>query len=149
MKSKHTDSQQMLLDLHRHLLCEDIQRPSQGSARPRHGRTISPSHRPPIHSRQVQLSSGFSGKADRSSESPRYLCLKNKPTEAWKVIRRIHHDPEDASDSAAHAELVQITRQVDFDKEQKAGYIEMFRKPSWRKRSLLTIFIQSVSSPSE
>jgi hypothetical protein len=39
---------------------------------------------------------------------------------------------------------VQITRQVDFDKEQKAGYIEMFRKPSWRKRSLLTLFIQSV-----
>ncbi|KAJ9609817.1 hypothetical protein H2200_006146 [Cladophialophora chaetospira] len=75
-------------------------------------------------------------------ESPRYLCLKNKPTEAWEVLRKIHHDPEDPSDSAAHAEFVQITRQVDFDKEQKAGYIEMFRNPSWRKRSLLTIFIQ-------
>jgi hypothetical protein len=80
------------------------------------------------------------------SESPRYLCLKNRPSEAWEVLRKIHHDPDDEADSAAHAEFVQITRQVDFDKEQKAGYIEMFRNPSWRKRSLLTIFIQSVIS---
>jgi hypothetical protein len=76
------------------------------------------------------------------SESPRYLCLKNRSSEAWEVLRRIHHDPDDSADSAAHAEFVQITRQVDFDKEQKAGYIEMFKKPSWRKRALLTIFIQ-------
>ncbi|ETI27393.1 hypothetical protein G647_09583 [Cladophialophora carrionii CBS 160.54] len=79
-------------------------------------------------------------------ESPRYLCLKNRPSEAWAVLRRIHHDPDDEADSAAHAEFVQIKRQVEFEKEQKAGYIEMFRKPSWRKRSLLAIFIQSVLS---
>ncbi len=76
------------------------------------------------------------------TESPRYLCLKGKTTEAWEVIRRIHHDPTDPGDTAAHAEYTQIVRQVEFDKEQPGGYIEMFRKPSWRRRSLLAMFIQ-------
>ncbi|EXJ69135.1 uncharacterized protein A1O5_08070 [Cladophialophora psammophila CBS 110553] len=75
-------------------------------------------------------------------ESPRYLCLKNRASEAWEVLQKIHHDPGDETDSAAHAEYIQIVRQVEFDKEQKAGYVEMFRNPSWRHRSLLTLFIQ-------
>ncbi|KIX02609.1 uncharacterized protein Z518_08551 [Rhinocladiella mackenziei CBS 650.93] len=75
-------------------------------------------------------------------ESPRYLTLKGRTHEAWDVLQRIHHDPNDPEDSAAHAEYTQIVRQVEFDKEQEAGYLQMFKKPSWRRRSLLALFIQ-------
>ena len=78
----------------------------------------------------------------RFAESPRYLCLKNRSSEAWEVLRKIHHDPDDEADTAAHAEYIQIVRQVDHDKEEGGGYVDMFRKPSWRKRSLLALFIQ-------
>ncbi|EXJ84067.1 hypothetical protein A1O3_04734 [Capronia epimyces CBS 606.96] len=74
-------------------------------------------------------------------ESPRYLSWKNRNDEAWEIIRKIHHDPEDAHDSAARAEYIQIVKQVEFDKTISSGYIDMFRRPSWRKRSLLTIFL--------
>ncbi|KAK7887649.1 hypothetical protein LTR67_009550 [Exophiala xenobiotica] len=78
-------------------------------------------------------------------ESPRYLTLVGKTTEAWEVLKKIHHDPTDPNDSSARAEYTQIVRQVEFDKSMKSGYIEMFRKPSWRKRTLLAIFIQFAS----
>ena len=70
-------------------------------------------------------------------ESPRYLTLVGRKEEALAILLKIHHDPNDPSDTAAHAEALQISRQVDFDKEQKSGYLEMLKKPSWRKRSLI------------
>ncbi|KAK5331687.1 hypothetical protein LTR93_000692 [Exophiala xenobiotica] len=70
-------------------------------------------------------------------ESPRYLTLVGRKEEALAILLRIHHDPNDPNDTAAHAEAIQISRQVEFDKEQKSGYLEMFKSPSWRKRSLI------------
>lgn len=60
---------------------------------------------------------------------------------AWAILQRIHHDPNDAQDLAAHAEYVQIEKQVAFDKETKAGYVQMLTVPSWRKRTLLAILV--------
>lgn len=74
-------------------------------------------------------------------ESPRYLAWVGRNAEAWAVIQRIHNDPSDPSNSFALAEFTQIVRQVEHDKEQKAGYIQMFVKPSWRRRSLLVMFL--------
>lgn len=74
-------------------------------------------------------------------ESPRYLCWIGKNDEALQVIQRLHRDPEDPSNGAAHAEFLQIHAQVEKDKEEKSGYIRMFTKPSWRKRSLLVLFM--------
>ena len=74
-------------------------------------------------------------------ESPRYLCWVNKKDEAWEILRRLHEDPSDLDEAAARAEFAQIVLQVEHDKEQKATYINMFRKPSWRKRSLISIFL--------
>lgn len=76
-----------------------------------------------------------------NEETPRYLIMVDKHDEAWQVLQRLHHDDTDPTDAAAHAEMIQITRQVSFDKQQKAGYVEMFRKPSWRKRSVLVMFL--------
>ncbi|PMD47956.1 general substrate transporter [Hyaloscypha variabilis F] len=78
-------------------------------------------------------------------ESPRYLAWIGQNAEAWAVIQRIHNDPSDPSNSFAHAEFTQIVRQVEHDKEQKAGYIQMFLKPSWRRRSLLVMFLTFAS----
>ena len=77
-----------------------------------------------------------------TTESPRYLAWVGRNEEALNVILRLHHDPNDPTESAAHAEYTQIVRQVEFDKEAKATYWEMFRRPSWRRRSLLAMFIQ-------
>lgn len=74
-------------------------------------------------------------------ESPRYLSLVNRNEEAWAIIKKIHHDPQDINDAAAHAEYIQIIKQVELDKQTEGGYIAMFTKPSWRKRSLLAIFL--------
>lgn len=74
-------------------------------------------------------------------ESPRFLSLVNRNDEALAIIKKIHHDPRDPLDSAAHAEYIQIMRQVDFDKRQNSSYLQMFKKPSWRKRSLIALFL--------
>lgn len=75
-------------------------------------------------------------------ESPRWLSWSGRNEEAWKVLKRLHHDPSDPSESAAQAEFIQITRQVEFDREQKSGYWDMLvKKPSWRRRCLLAMFI--------
>jgi hypothetical protein len=53
----------------------------------------------------------------------------------------LHHDPSEPSEDAARAEFTQIVRQVESDKEENAGFIQMFKKPTWRRRSLLVIFL--------
>lgn len=44
----------------------------------------------------------------------------------------------------ALAEFVQISQQVEHDKEMRAGYVDIFTKPSWRKRAILTLFLMYV-----
>ncbi|KAL3441972.1 general substrate transporter [Aspergillus insuetus] len=74
-------------------------------------------------------------------ESPRYLALAGRKDEAWEVVRTIHHDPTDPEDEGARAEYTQIVRQTDYDKELGYGYVKMFTRPSWRRRSLLAMFL--------
>lgn len=74
-------------------------------------------------------------------ESPRYLSLVGRNEEALEIIKKIHHDPKDQDDISARAEYLQITKQIEIEKETDSGYIAMFRKPSWRKRSILAMFI--------
>ncbi|KAK4693657.1 hypothetical protein P7C71_g3784, partial [Lecanoromycetidae sp. Uapishka_2] len=74
-------------------------------------------------------------------ESPRWLIWDNQLDKAWDILQKIHHDPTDAQDLAAHAEYVQIEKQVAFDKETSSGYVQMFTIPSWRKRTLLAILV--------
>ncbi|OAL22035.1 hypothetical protein AYO20_11271 [Fonsecaea nubica] len=74
-------------------------------------------------------------------ESPRWSVWVGHDAEAWKTIQKVHHDPNDPRDAAAHAEFIQIKRQVAHDKEMKASFVRMFTVPSWRKRTLLAILI--------
>jgi hypothetical protein len=50
----------------------------------------------------------------------------------------------DPDDTFAFAEYTQIVAQMEKDKEVTARYIGMIRKPSWRRRSILAMFIQVV-----
>lgn len=74
-------------------------------------------------------------------ESPRWSIWQGHEADAWATIQKVHHDPTDLRDTAAHSEFIQIKRQVEHDKEMKATYIRMFTVPSWRKRTLLAILI--------
>ena len=77
----------------------------------------------------------------RWKETPRYLVWAGKKEQAWKVLHRLHHSTSDAEDRVAHAEYTQIVLQVEHDKETGAGFVQMFRKPSWRRRALSVIFL--------
>ncbi|EXJ68554.1 uncharacterized protein A1O5_08347 [Cladophialophora psammophila CBS 110553] len=78
-------------------------------------------------------------------ESPRYLCWIGRHEAALEAIQRLHRDVDDPENSAAKAEFMQIRAQVEKDKEEKSGYVRMFTKPSWRKRSFLVLFIMFAS----
>ena len=67
--------------------------------------------------------------------------MRGRNEEAWRILQKIHHDPRDAAQSAAKAEFIQITKQVELLAHQKTGYIQMFTKPSWRRRSILVLFL--------
>jgi hypothetical protein len=68
-----------------------------------------------------------------------------KREEAWEVIKHLHMSPSDPSDDSARAEFTQIVRQVEHDKEEAAGFIAMFKRPTWRRRSLITLFLLYVT----
>lgn len=65
----------------------------------------------------------------------------DRKDEAWEVLRKLHFDVDDPAEEAARAEFQQIVLQVEFDKQQPVSYWNMFKYPSWRKRSLLSIFL--------
>ncbi|KAK3724876.1 hypothetical protein LTR37_000924 [Vermiconidia calcicola] len=75
-------------------------------------------------------------------ESPRYLLMRGRPDDAWRNLQRLHHDRHDPSDSAAHEEFVNMKAQIEFEREQPSGYLDILRTPSYRKRAFLSCFVQ-------
>lgn len=61
--------------------------------------------------------------------------------EAWDIIKKLHFQSDTNGDATAQAEYLQITLQLQHEKGQESGYIDMFRKPSWRKRSILALLL--------
>ncbi|CAK4030488.1 related to sugar transport STP1 [Lecanosticta acicola] len=66
-------------------------------------------------------------------ESPRWLILKGRGEEAKRILERLHTAEE------AQIELEQISNQLEIDKGLPSDYVSMFRKKSYRKRSLLAL----------
>ena len=66
-------------------------------------------------------------------ESPRWLLMKDRYEEAKQTLLKIH-SPEEAA-----VELTQINRQMMIDRQLPNSYWIMFKKPSYRKRSLLAL----------
>lgn len=66
-------------------------------------------------------------------ESPRWLLMNDRYEQARTTLLKIH-SPEEAA-----VELAQINAQMQIDRHLPNSYWVMFKKPSYRKRSLLAI----------
>lgn len=66
------------------------------------------------------------------------MLLQKRPDEAWEIVSRLHHNPEDPSEHFAREEFFQMSQQVEADRkfyETESVWI-LFTKPSYRKRML-------------
>lgn len=70
-------------------------------------------------------------------ESPRLLILQGKSEQAWKIISDLH--TVHGNDTLARREFEQMNKQIQFESTLKTGWLEIFRRPSYRKRALMTI----------
>jgi MFS family permease len=75
-------------------------------------------------------------------ESPRYLLMRDRADDAWRNVQRLHHDPSDPTDSAAHDEFTQMSAQIAYERTQPSGYLAILRTKSYRKRAFLSCFVQ-------
>jgi MFS family permease len=72
-------------------------------------------------------------------ESPRWLLMKGRTEEAWKVVSDLHADPTDPDQENARGEFYQMQKQTEMDRTLNPSWKQMFQKPSYRKRSIIAI----------
>lgn len=75
-------------------------------------------------------------------ESPRWLIAQNRNPEAWAILRRLHHDPNDGDEVAAQKEFYQMRKQIELEAQNATGYLAILRTPSYHKRVFLSCFMQ-------
>jgi hypothetical protein len=71
-------------------------------------------------------------------ESPRFLMMKSRADEAEAILTRLHQKPKEDRSLFVTAEILQISKQIELDRRMNASWAEMFRRPSHRKRCILT-----------
>jgi MFS family permease len=72
-------------------------------------------------------------------ESPRYLLMKGKIEEAREVTLKLHAIDGDPTQSFAREEFYQMSKQAEAERMQEASWVDMFRKSSYRKRTLMAM----------
>ncbi|KAI9752419.1 MAG: hypothetical protein M4579_005643 [Chaenotheca gracillima] len=72
-------------------------------------------------------------------ESPRYLLMIGKKEKAWEVVESLHKDPGDADDEFARREFYQMSQQAEHDRKMNSSWLEMFRRPSYRRRTIFAM----------
>lgn len=74
----------------------------------------------------------------------RWLVMQNRCDEAQRVLEKVHSHSTEGHDRA-HAELYQIQKQVALDRELDCTWVQLFRKPSYRKRAFLAMATTCIS----
>ena len=72
-------------------------------------------------------------------ESPRFLLMRNRIEEAREVTMKLHSIRGDPDNEFARSEFYQMQKQAEFDRTLNPSWAEMFRRPSYRKRSFLAM----------
>ncbi|CAA9959968.1 Sugar tr domain containing protein [Pyrenophora teres f. maculata] len=80
------------------------------------------------------------------SESPRWLIAQKRAPEGWAILRKLHADPNDPDEVAAHEEFYQMKKQIELELKNATGYLSIFRTPAYRKRVYMSCFIQYVAN---
>lgn len=70
-------------------------------------------------------------------ESPRWLLTKGRTEDAWNVVSRLHSSNEDFATS----EFEQMKRHIDFERTLDDSYVTILRRPSYRRRAAITVFL--------
>jgi hypothetical protein len=70
--------------------------------------------------------------------------MQSRDEQAKRVLEKVHSHTTDGHDRA-HAELYQIQRQVALDRELDCSWVQLFRKPSYRKRAFLAMGTTCIS----
>lgn len=74
----------------------------------------------------------------------RWLVMQSRDDKAKSVLEKVHsHSTE--GHNRAHAELYQIQKQVALDRELDCTWVQLFRKPSYRKRAFLGMATTCIS----
>lgn len=68
-------------------------------------------------------------------ESPRWLLMNDRYEDAAAILKRLHTEEE------AAVELAQISRQVRIDKTLESSYWSLIKRPSYRKRAIMSFLI--------
>ncbi|KAJ9604940.1 hypothetical protein H2200_010329 [Cladophialophora chaetospira] len=78
-------------------------------------------------------------------ESPRFLLMHGRVEEARKVVFSLHAVKGDSEQEFAREEFYQMSKQADIDRHTSISYLEIFRKPSSRKRMIMAIGFAFIS----
>ncbi|OQV05524.1 hypothetical protein CLAIMM_10251 [Cladophialophora immunda] len=70
-------------------------------------------------------------------ESPRWLALTDRYDECLAVLKRIHGNENDGSDSFYAREFHQIRAQIELEKSERVSIMDIVRKASYRRRVVL------------
>ncbi|KIX10172.1 uncharacterized protein Z518_01253 [Rhinocladiella mackenziei CBS 650.93] len=70
-------------------------------------------------------------------ESPRWLALTDRYDECLAVLKRIHGNENDESDSFYAREFHQIRAQIELEKSERVSIMDIIRKASYRRRVVL------------
>jgi hypothetical protein len=70
-------------------------------------------------------------------ESPRWLALTDRYEDCLAVLKRIHGNDQDDSDSFYAREFHQVRAQIEMEKNERIGIKDILTKASYRKRVLL------------
>ncbi|OAL40054.1 hypothetical protein AYO20_00472 [Fonsecaea nubica] len=72
-------------------------------------------------------------------ESPRYLLMKGKIDEARDVVFKLHASKNDPDQEFARGEFYQMSKQAELDRTMEPGWMEIIRRPSYRKRTIMAM----------